>query len=75
MTPFQSMENAPDDEGYCGDGIVQIASGEECDDRNRVVTDTCVSKSSGHVKLSAVAPKLYFALHIIFPFPFPIHRV
>ncbi|KAF3691825.1 2-hydroxyacyl-CoA lyase 1 [Channa argus] len=42
MTPFQSMENAPDDEGYCGDGIVQIASGEECDDRNRVVTDACV---------------------------------
>ncbi|XP_035988654.1 acetylcholinesterase collagenic tail peptide isoform X2 [Fundulus heteroclitus] len=42
MTPFQSMENAPDDEGYCGDGIVQISSGEECDDRNRVVTDGCV---------------------------------
>ncbi|PWA33717.1 hypothetical protein CCH79_00007613 [Gambusia affinis] len=42
MTPFQSMENAPDDEGYCGDGIVQISNGEECDDRNRVVTDGCV---------------------------------
>ncbi|XP_022624187.1 acetylcholinesterase collagenic tail peptide-like [Seriola dumerili] len=42
LTPFQSMENAPDDEGYCGDGIVQISSGEECDDRNRVVTDSCV---------------------------------
>ncbi|TMS11426.1 Acetylcholinesterase collagenic tail peptide [Larimichthys crocea] len=42
LTPFQSMENAPDDEGYCGDGIVQISSGEECDDRNRVVTDGCV---------------------------------
>lgn len=56
MTPFQSMENAPDDEGYCGDGIVQIASGEECDDRNRVVTDACVSKSSVHVRLSAVPP-------------------
>uniref|UniRef100_A0A8D0CQF2 Collagen like tail subunit of asymmetric acetylcholinesterase n=1 Tax=Sander lucioperca TaxID=283035 RepID=A0A8D0CQF2_SANLU len=42
LTPFQSMENAPDDEGYCGDGIVQISSGEECDDKNRVVTDGCV---------------------------------
>uniref|UniRef100_A0A3Q3MDH4 Collagen-like tail subunit (single strand of homotrimer) of asymmetric acetylcholinesterase n=1 Tax=Mastacembelus armatus TaxID=205130 RepID=A0A3Q3MDH4_9TELE len=42
LSPFQSMENAPDDEGYCGDGIVQISSGEECDDRNRVVTDACV---------------------------------
>uniref|UniRef100_A0A672I2I7 Collagen-like tail subunit (single strand of homotrimer) of asymmetric acetylcholinesterase n=1 Tax=Salarias fasciatus TaxID=181472 RepID=A0A672I2I7_SALFA len=42
LTPFQSMENAPDDEGYCGDGIVQISTGEECDDRNRVVTDGCV---------------------------------
>uniref|UniRef100_A0A3B4ABC2 Uncharacterized protein n=1 Tax=Periophthalmus magnuspinnatus TaxID=409849 RepID=A0A3B4ABC2_9GOBI len=41
LTPFQSMENAPD-EGYCGDGVVQISSGEECDDRNRVVTDGCV---------------------------------
>ncbi|XP_028985840.1 acetylcholinesterase collagenic tail peptide isoform X2 [Betta splendens] len=42
MTPFQSMENAPDDDGYCGDGVVQAANGEECDDRNRVVTDACV---------------------------------
>ncbi|CAI5662602.1 unnamed protein product [Oreochromis niloticus] len=42
MTPYQSMENAPDDEGYCGDGIVQISTGEECDDKNRVVTDGCV---------------------------------
>ncbi|KAF3839863.1 hypothetical protein F7725_018580 [Dissostichus mawsoni] len=42
MTPFQSMENAPDDEGYCGDGIVQISTGEQCDDSNRVVTDGCV---------------------------------
>lgn len=41
LAPFQSMENAPD-EGYCGDGVVQISSGEECDDRNRVVTDGCV---------------------------------
>lgn len=49
MTPYQSMENAPDDEGYCGDGIVQISTGEECDDKNRVVTDGCVSKSCIYV--------------------------
>uniref|UniRef100_A0A8C7ZZQ4 Collagen-like tail subunit (single strand of homotrimer) of asymmetric acetylcholinesterase n=1 Tax=Oryzias sinensis TaxID=183150 RepID=A0A8C7ZZQ4_9TELE len=42
LSPFQSMENAPDDEGYCGDGIVQPSNGEECDDANRVVTDNCV---------------------------------
>uniref|UniRef100_A0A8C5A248 Acetylcholinesterase collagenic tail peptide n=1 Tax=Gadus morhua TaxID=8049 RepID=A0A8C5A248_GADMO len=42
LTPFQSMENAPEEEGYCGDGIVQIPNGEECDDGNRVVTDSCV---------------------------------
>lgn len=47
--PFQSMENAPDDDGYCGDGIVQVSTGEECDDRNRVVTDGCVSESSARV--------------------------
>uniref|UniRef100_A0A3Q3QM45 Collagen-like tail subunit (single strand of homotrimer) of asymmetric acetylcholinesterase n=1 Tax=Monopterus albus TaxID=43700 RepID=A0A3Q3QM45_MONAL len=41
MSPFQSMENAPDD-GYCGDGIWQISRGEECDDGNGVVTDACV---------------------------------
>lgn len=43
------MENAPDEEGYCGDGIVQIPSGEECDDFNRAVTDGCVSKSRAAV--------------------------
>uniref|UniRef100_A0A3Q2Z1U7 Collagen like tail subunit of asymmetric acetylcholinesterase n=1 Tax=Hippocampus comes TaxID=109280 RepID=A0A3Q2Z1U7_HIPCM len=42
MTAFQSMENPPDDDGYCGDGIVQREGGEECDDRNKVVTDACV---------------------------------
>ncbi|CDQ93023.1 unnamed protein product [Oncorhynchus mykiss] len=42
LTPFQSTENAPEQEGYCGDGIVQIPSGEECDDGNRIVTDGCV---------------------------------
>lgn len=50
------MENAPDDEGYCGDGIVQISNGEECDDRNRVVTDGCVSKSCVCIRWSIIAP-------------------
>ncbi|XP_030638151.1 acetylcholinesterase collagenic tail peptide isoform X2 [Chanos chanos] len=40
LTPFQSMEHAPD--GFCGDGIVQPENGEDCDDGNRVVTDGCV---------------------------------
>uniref|UniRef100_A0A8C7N3Y9 Collagen like tail subunit of asymmetric acetylcholinesterase n=1 Tax=Oncorhynchus kisutch TaxID=8019 RepID=A0A8C7N3Y9_ONCKI len=42
LTPFQSTENAPEQEGYCGDGIVEIPNGEECDDGNRIVTDGCV---------------------------------
>ncbi|XP_045575133.1 acetylcholinesterase collagenic tail peptide isoform X1 [Salmo salar] len=42
LTPFQSTENAPEQEGYCGDRIVQIPNGEECDDGNRIVTDGCV---------------------------------
>ncbi|KAG9345150.1 hypothetical protein JZ751_009693 [Albula glossodonta] len=42
LTPFQSTENAPDLEGFCGDGIVQAYNGEECDDGNKVVTDNCI---------------------------------
>ncbi|XP_057690217.1 acetylcholinesterase collagenic tail peptide isoform X1 [Corythoichthys intestinalis] len=42
MTAFQSMENPPDEDGYCGDGVVQHELGEECDDRNKVVTDGCI---------------------------------
>ncbi|KAK2855035.1 hypothetical protein Q7C36_006904 [Tachysurus vachellii] len=42
LTPFQSTERAPDQEGFCGDGIVQVENGEECDDGNKVVTDGCV---------------------------------
>ncbi|XP_056901335.1 acetylcholinesterase collagenic tail peptide isoform X2 [Takifugu flavidus] len=48
LMPFQSMENAPDDDGYCGDGIVQVPRGEECDDKNRVVTDGCVKCKHAH---------------------------
>ncbi|XP_026140124.1 acetylcholinesterase collagenic tail peptide-like [Carassius auratus] len=42
LTPFQSMERDPDQEGFCGDSIVQVENGEECDDGNKVVTDGCV---------------------------------
>ncbi|XP_061676086.1 acetylcholinesterase collagenic tail peptide [Syngnathoides biaculeatus] len=42
MTAFQSMENPPDEDGYCGDGVVQRKASEECDDGNKVVTDGCV---------------------------------
>ncbi|XP_062848441.1 acetylcholinesterase collagenic tail peptide [Trichomycterus rosablanca] len=42
LTPFQSMEHAPDQEGFCGDGLVQVENREECDDGNKVVTDGCV---------------------------------
>ncbi|XP_056331456.1 acetylcholinesterase collagenic tail peptide isoform X2 [Danio aesculapii] len=42
LTPFQSMESDPDPEGFCGDSIVQVENGEECDDGNKVVTDGCV---------------------------------
>uniref|UniRef100_A0A8C9QWL7 Collagen like tail subunit of asymmetric acetylcholinesterase n=1 Tax=Scleropages formosus TaxID=113540 RepID=A0A8C9QWL7_SCLFO len=42
LTPFQSTENAPDLDGYCGDGITQAYNGEECDDGNKVVTDGCI---------------------------------
>ncbi|KAJ8288094.1 hypothetical protein COCON_G00007530 [Conger conger] len=42
LTPFQSTENAPDLEGFCGDGIVQAYNDEECDDGNKVVTDSCI---------------------------------
>lgn len=38
------MERDPDQEGFCGDSIVQAENGEECDDGNKVVTDGCVSK-------------------------------
>ncbi|RXN33411.1 acetylcholinesterase collagenic tail peptide-like protein [Labeo rohita] len=36
------MERDPDQEGFCGDSIVQVENGEECDDGNKVVTDGCV---------------------------------
>lgn len=38
------MERDPDHDGFCGDGIVQVENGEECDDGNKVVTDGCVSE-------------------------------
>ncbi|XP_023673518.1 uncharacterized protein [Paramormyrops kingsleyae] len=42
LTPFQSTEKEPDPVGACGDGMVQPRNGEDCDDGNKVVTDSCV---------------------------------
>ncbi|XP_077364335.1 uncharacterized protein LOC144008118 [Festucalex cinctus] len=40
---FQSTENVPDTVGVCGDGKVQPQDGEECDDGNQIVTDSCLN--------------------------------
>ncbi|XP_077405242.1 uncharacterized protein LOC144037553 [Vanacampus margaritifer] len=40
---FQSTENVPDRVGMCGDGKVQPQDGEECDDGNQIVTDSCLN--------------------------------
>nr|XP_060637978.1 acetylcholinesterase collagenic tail peptide [Anolis sagrei ordinatus] len=41
LTPFYSVDYPVDDSSSaCGDGIIQ--DGEECDDGNTVVTDTCI---------------------------------
>ncbi|XP_030597192.1 acetylcholinesterase collagenic tail peptide-like [Archocentrus centrarchus] len=41
--PFQSTEKVPDRVGVCGDGKVQAQHGEECDDGNQIVTDSCLN--------------------------------
>eukprot|EP00062_Callorhinchus_milii_P020953 gi/632977167/ref/XP_007905198.1/ PREDICTED: acetylcholinesterase collagenic tail peptide isoform X1 [Callorhinchus milii] len=41
LSPFQLVVSSP--VGFCGDGIVQEESGEECDDGNRIVTDSCIN--------------------------------
>ncbi|RXM28672.1 2-hydroxyacyl-CoA lyase 1 [Acipenser ruthenus] len=43
LSPFQRIENPPDPEGVCGDGLVQEHNGEDCDDGNKVVTDGCIN--------------------------------
>ncbi|XP_068431778.1 acetylcholinesterase collagenic tail peptide-like [Clinocottus analis] len=43
LQPFQSTEKVPDRVGVCGDGKVQPQHGEECDDGNQIVTDTCLN--------------------------------
>ncbi|XP_054619875.1 acetylcholinesterase collagenic tail peptide isoform X1 [Dunckerocampus dactyliophorus] len=40
---FQSTEKVPDRVGVCGDGKVQAQHGEECDDGNQIVTDSCLN--------------------------------
>ncbi|XP_039876411.1 acetylcholinesterase collagenic tail peptide isoform X1 [Simochromis diagramma] len=41
--PYQSTEKVPDRVGVCGDGKVQAQHGEECDDGNQIVTDSCLN--------------------------------
>ncbi|XP_061885274.1 acetylcholinesterase collagenic tail peptide-like isoform X1 [Entelurus aequoreus] len=40
---FQSTEKVPDGVGACGDGKVQAQHGEECDDGNHLVSDSCLN--------------------------------
>ncbi|XP_053718368.1 acetylcholinesterase collagenic tail peptide-like [Synchiropus splendidus] len=40
---YQSTEKVPDRVGVCGDGKVQAQHGEECDDGNHIVTDSCLN--------------------------------
>ncbi|MEQ2240293.1 hypothetical protein ILYODFUR_013258 [Ilyodon furcidens] len=41
--PFQSTETVPVRAGVCGDRKVQVQHGEECDDGNQIVTDSCLN--------------------------------
>nr|Q03637.1 RecName: Full=Acetylcholinesterase collagenic tail peptide; AltName: Full=AChE Q subunit; Flags: Precursor [Torpedo marmorata]CAA42009.1 acetylcholinesterase collagenic tail peptide [Torpedo marmorata] len=41
IAPIQQMRQNPT--GFCGDEIVQVENGEECDDGNRIVTDSCIN--------------------------------
>uniref|UniRef100_A0AAY4BE60 Uncharacterized protein n=1 Tax=Denticeps clupeoides TaxID=299321 RepID=A0AAY4BE60_9TELE len=40
--PVQSSDRFPDAVGWCGDGVLQPLNGEECDDGNRIITDSCI---------------------------------
>lgn len=40
---YQSTEKVPDRVGVCGDGKVQAQHGEECDDGNQIVSDSCLN--------------------------------
>ncbi|XP_072139089.1 acetylcholinesterase collagenic tail peptide [Mobula birostris] len=41
ISPVQQMPQNPT--GFCGDAIVQVENGEECDDGNKIVTDSCIN--------------------------------
>ncbi len=60
------MERDPDREGFCGDSIVQVENGEECDDGNKVVTDGCVSKYQ--VEMEALQLTAYSQQHAVMQF-------
>ncbi|XP_048469886.1 acetylcholinesterase collagenic tail peptide [Rhincodon typus] len=43
VSPAQLTPSSPHSAGFCGDGIVQEENGEECDDGNKIVTDSCIN--------------------------------
>ncbi len=65
------MERDPDQEGFCGDSIVQVENGEECDDGNKVVTDGCVSKYQ--VETEALQLTAYSQQHAVIQFNVRVH--
>ncbi|XP_067906915.1 acetylcholinesterase collagenic tail peptide isoform X3 [Heterodontus francisci] len=46
--PIQLATSSPHPAGFCGDGIVQEENGEECDDGNKIVTDSCINCKQAH---------------------------
>lgn len=65
------MERDPDQQGFCGDSIVQVENGEECDDGNKVVTDGCVSKYQ--VETEALQLTAYSQQHTVMQFNVRVH--
>ncbi|XP_019735952.1 acetylcholinesterase collagenic tail peptide-like isoform X2 [Hippocampus comes] len=43
IQPFQQFQSTENRAGVCGDGKVQPEDGEECDDGNQIVTDSCLN--------------------------------
>ncbi|XP_072431113.1 acetylcholinesterase collagenic tail peptide isoform X2 [Chiloscyllium punctatum] len=41
--PIQLAASSSHSAGFCGDGVVQEENGEECDDGNKIVTDSCIN--------------------------------
>ncbi|XP_072365467.1 acetylcholinesterase collagenic tail peptide isoform X1 [Scyliorhinus torazame] len=48
ISPIQLAVASPPPAGFCGDGIVQKENEEECDDGNKIVTDSCINCKQAH---------------------------